>query len=309
MIYDHIDSNNILVHQSGMIYDLSRISMVNQSSLMKRTVIFSFLFIIVSSYSFSQGKLEKAEKGLYKDNTNYSSPSSSRTSSSSSYENTSLWGGLAMVFIEMGLYATYYGLIESPTEQKHLASNAFITKYPYHSSNKGNYSYNWNGDTNLSRITLTNRFIAENNELYGNHINADFRFLKRVSIEADYLQLWENNTFFGDNSLATFTFLAKYHRVRTEKFNAYWGMGATYVAGEVDELGFTYGIGAEYFFAKPLSIELNYNQSLINTRSSDKLNALLNYHINQFKVNGGYEYLRIGGIGFSTFSIGVGIFI
>ncbi|MBQ4801834.1 hypothetical protein J8L88_03145 [Aquimarina sp. MMG015] len=276
---------------------------------MKRTLFFSLLCIIISFHSFGQGKLEKAEKGLTKSSNYYSSSSRSRTSSSSSYEDNSLWGGLAMVFIEMGLYATYYGLIESPTEKEHLASNAFITKYPYHSSNRGNYAYNWDGDTNLSRITLTNRFVAENNELYGNHINADFRFLKRVSIEADYLQLWENNTFFGDNSLATFTFLAKYHRVRTEKFNAYWGMGATYIAGDVKELGFTYAIGAEYFFAKPLSIELNYNQSLINTRSSDKFNALLNYHINQFKFNGGYEYLRIGGIGFSTFSVGLGVFI
>ncbi|WP_299313488.1 outer membrane beta-barrel protein [uncultured Aquimarina sp.] len=276
---------------------------------MKRTVFFSLLLFIISSSSFSQGKLEKAEKGLSKNNNYYSSPSNSRTSSSSSYDNNSLWGGLAMVFIEIGLYATYYGLIESPTEQEHRASNAFITKHPYHSSNRGNYAYNWDGDTNLSRITLTNRFIAENSELYGNHLNADFRFLRRLSIEADYLQLWENNTFFGNNSLATFTFLAKYHRVRTERFNAYWGMGATYIGGDVEELGFTYGIGAEYFFAKPLSLELNYNQTLINTRSSDKLNFSLNYHIDRFKVTGGYEYLRIGGIGFSTFSVGVGIFI
>ncbi len=276
---------------------------------MKRILFLFSLFIIISSYSFGQGKLKKAEKGLHKSSNYYSSSTQSRTSSSSSYDDTSLWGGLSMVIIEMGLYATYYGLIESPVERQHFASNAFITKYPYHSSNRGNYAYNWNEDTNLSRITLTNRFIAENNELYGNHINADFRFLKRGSIEADYLQLWENNTFFGDNSLAIFTFLAKYHRVRTEKFNAYWGIGATYVAGDVEELGFTYGIGAEYFFAKPLSVELNYNQSLINTRSSDKLNALLNYHVNQFKVTGGYEYLRIGGVDFSTFSVGLGIFI
>ncbi|WP_298310795.1 outer membrane beta-barrel protein [uncultured Aquimarina sp.] len=271
-----------------------------------------FFILFLSFFTFqanSQGKLEKAEKGLSQNNNYYSSAPNSRTSSSSSYEDNSLWGGLAMVFIEIGLYATYYGLIESPTEKEHRASEAFITKYPYHSSNRGNYAYNWDGDTNLSRITLTNRFIAENNELYGNHINADFRFLKRVSIEADYLQLWENNTFFGDNSLATFTFLAKYHRVRTEKFNAYWGMGGTYIAGDVEELGFTYGIGAEYFFAKPLSLELNYNQTLINTRSSDKLNLSLNYHIDRFKVTGGYEYLRIGGVGFSTFSVGIGVFL
>ncbi|WP_299435030.1 hypothetical protein [uncultured Aquimarina sp.] len=276
---------------------------------MKRTVFVVLLFLIISSAGFSQGKLEKAEKGLSKNNNYSSSRSSSRSARNSSFDNDPLWGDLAMVFIEIGLYATYYGLIESPEEQGRSASKAFITKYPYYNSNKGNYAYEWGGDTNHSRITLTNRFIAENKELYGNHVNADFRFFKRVSIEADYLQLWENNTFFGDNSLATFTFLAKYHRVRTEKFNAYWGMGATYIAGDVDELGFTYGIGAEYFFAKPMSLELNYNQTLINTRSSDKLNVLLNYHVNRLKINGGYEYLRIGGVSFSTFSVGIGVFL
>ncbi|MDH7445993.1 outer membrane beta-barrel protein [Aquimarina sp. 2201CG14-23] len=277
--------------------------------MMKQTIFTLSLFLTISSLSFSQGKLEKAEKGLSKRNSSSSSISSSRGSGSSSFNDDPLWGDLIMVFVEIGLYATYYGLIESPAEQENSASSAFITKYPYYNTNKGNYAYDWGGDTNLTRITLSNRFIAENKELYGNHLNIDFRFLRRVSIEADYLQLWENNTFFGNNSLATFTFLAKYHRVRTERFNAYWGIGATYVGGSVEELGFTYGIGAEYFFAKPLSIEVNYNQTIINTRSSDKLNALLNYHLNRFRVTGGYEYLRIGGIDFSTFSAGIGIFI
>lgn len=276
---------------------------------MKRTLLVVTVFLSMSSLSFSQSKLEKAKKGLSKKSSYSISRTSAGTSGNSSLNDDPLLGSLARVFIEVGLYATYFGLIESPTEQEHRASTAFITKHPYASGHKGNYSYDWGGDTNLSRITITNRFIAENNKLYGNHINADFRFLKRMSIEADYLQLLENNTFFGDNSLATFTFLAKYHRIRTEKFNAYWGMGATYIAGGVNELGFTYGIGAEYFFAKPLSIALNYNQSLINTRSSDKLNALLNYHVDQFKVMGGYEYLRIGGIDFATFSVGLGIFL
>jgi len=277
---------------------------------MKRTTTITLLCVLLSWTGFSQGKLEKAKKGLSQKSTIFSSTRTNPRSTNNSYgHDYGLFGELAIVFIEIGLYATYYGLIESPPEQEYLASKGFITKYPYHTNHKGNYAYDWNEDTNLSRITISNRFITENNKLYGNHINADFRFFRRLSLEADYLQLWEHTTFFGNSSLATATFLLKYHRVRTEKFNAYWGLGATYIDGDVHEVGFTYGIGAEYFFARPISLELNYNQTLINIRSFDKLNVLLNYHKNRFKGIGGYEYLSIGGVGFSTFSIGLGVFL
>ncbi|MBQ4819714.1 hypothetical protein [Aquimarina sp. MMG016] len=277
---------------------------------MKRTTFILSLFLIISYQGFSQGKLQKAEKSLSKSsshNSRNNSRSESRNSGYSSDNDNYLLTELAVVFGEIILYATYYGLIETPAEYDRRASNAFITKHPYHSSKKGNYSYEWGDDTEIFRTTLTNRVIIENNQLYGNHLNADFRFLKRVGVEADYLQLWEDKTFFGANSLALFTVLAKYHRIRTERFNAYWGLGATYVAGEVEEFGFTYGIGAELFFAKPLSLEANFNQAFINSSSVDKVNVLLNYHMDRFKVSGGYEHLKIGSVDFSTFSAGIGI--
>ena len=56
-----------------------------------------------------------------------------------------------------------------------------------------------------------------------------------MSLETDYLQLWEENNNFGNNSLAFYTTLIKYNRVRTEKFNAWWGLGATYVDGNIDD--------------------------------------------------------------------------
>ncbi len=61
--------------------------------------------------------------------------------------------------------------------------------------------------------------------------------------------------------------MAKYNRVRTERFNAWWGLGTAYVDGDVNELGFTYGLGAELFFIKPLSVESNFNQTLINNNN------------------------------------------
>jgi hypothetical protein len=133
------------------------------------------------------------------------------------------------------------------------------------------------------------------------------KFLKRWGLELDYLQLWEERVNSENNALAIYTALAKYHRVRTERFNAWWGLGAAYVDGNVNELGFTYGLGVEWFFVKPLSLESNFNQTLINNHSVNKFNALLNYHKKQYKFTAGYEHLKIGSVGFSNVSLGVGV--
>ena len=190
---------------------------------------------------------------------------------------------------------------------EHKSSNALLTKHPYTNTNTGNYSYTWNEDSKTFTTSISNRFIFETNRVYGNHLNVNMRFLKRFGLEIDYLQLWEENTNFDNNTLAIYTVLAKYNRVRTERFNAYWGLGAAYVDGDVDELGFTYGLGAELFFMKPFSIESNFNQTLINSNSIDKFNALLNYHRKQYKFTLGYEHLKIGDVGISNFTAGVGV--
>ncbi len=280
---------------------------------MKQSPFCFFIFLLLFQYSFCQGKLNKAEESLKKsiEQINWDDNSSNSSGSYNSYsENDNpLFLAFGRLLVEVGLYVTYYTLVETPAERERAGSTAFITKHPYFNSKKGNYSYEWGQDTQLLSTTFRNNFIVENSKLYGNHLTAELRFFKRMSLEADYLQLWERNTFFGDNSLAVFTILAKYHRIRTERFNAYWGIGASYIAGEVKELGFTYGLGAEYFFAKPMSIEANFNQSSFNYNTSTKFNALLNYHINQFKLSGGYESFSIGDVNFSTFSIGMGIFL
>ncbi len=271
---------------------------------MKQITLFLFLSLIISYYGFSQGKIDKAEKSLSKKEEKDRSYNNSRSRTSNHYDDTYLFGDL---LIEIGAIITYGIIFETPVEAEYTASSASIAKYPYLHSKKGNYSYDQGEGTTLFRTTLSTRTIMENAKLYGNHLNADFRFLKRIGFEADYLQLWEDNTFFGDNSLAIYTFLAKYHRIRTQRFDMYWGVGATYVDGEVDELGFTYGLGAEFFFAKPLSLEANFNQIFINDNTVNKFNTLLNYHYKRYTFSVGYEHIKLRNVDFSTFSSGIGI--
>lgn len=275
---------------------------------MKRTILFfaTILFLSFSSIH-SQGKLDKAEKSLSKKTKSNSSNPRSRTYDSSDSGSTFIGDTFGELFISVFWGLSYGVLFETSIEQEYRASNASFTKYPYYNNNKGNYAYDWGENTTLFKVEISDRYIVENGRLYGNHLKAKLFFAQRISVEGDYLQLWEDNTNFGNNALAMYQFLAKYHRVRTERFNAWWGLGATHVDGEVDETGFTYGLGAELFFAKPMSIESSFTQTLINDQTINQFEALLNYHLGRCQVSGGYEYLTLGNQNFSMLSVGVGL--
>ena len=282
----------------------------SQQTTMKKTALVLALLMIFSIPNImGQGKLEKAEKSISKKERRESrgSRSQSTTVDYDDYQGSFIEETFAALFVDVVLFGSYYAMIETPIEREYSASMASITKYPYLDGNKGNYAYQQGEDTQGFRTTLSSRFVAENSKLYGNHLNLNMRFLQRVGVEIDYLQLWEENTNFGRNALALYTALAKYHRVRTQRFDAWWGLGATYIDGAIDEWGFTYGVGIEWFFAKPFSLESNFNQTFINDETINKFNGLVNYHIERYKLSGGMEHLKIGNIDFTMFSAGLGI--
>lgn len=277
---------------------------------MKNAILYFGFIFFIGIVCHGQGKIGHAEESINskEKTTKESKTTFSDGDNNNNSENSFLSELAGGFFIQIFAYTVYGIAFESPFEEGHQASNAYLNKYPYHDSIKGNYTYNWNKDTPIFRTALSARYISENNRIKGSQLNVDMRFLKRLGLELDYLQLWENNPNFGKDNLAIYTTLAKYHRVRTEKFNAWWGLGTSYVDGAVDRFGFAYGIGAELFFAKPLSLEANFNQTLINDETVNKFNGLINYHLNAYKLIVGYEHLKIGNQKFSTVTLGAGIF-
>ena len=277
---------------------------------MKNLLLFVFILFLVE-LNHGQSKIEKAEESL-KNASEESSGSDTISTFHESNDSTSNGSFFADVFgeliIQLFAYTAYGIAIESPFETNSSGSFAFISKYPYSHLNSGNYTYEWNEDTPIMRTTFSAKYISENSRINGTHLNLDTRFLKRFGFEANYLQLWEKNPNFGTDNLALYTALAKYHRIRTEKFNLWWGLGATYVDGSVNEFGFTYGLGAELFFAKPMSLEAVFNQTLMSGETINKFDGLLNYHLKNYKFTGGYEHLRIGSQNFSALVLGVGTF-
>ncbi|WP_242155912.1 hypothetical protein [Aestuariivivens sediminis] len=272
---------------------------------MKHFIIcFSFICLITNA-SYAQTKIGKAENSLE----NKDEQATSNDQEDWDGEGNDFFvGTFAEVIAEALLYVSYYTLIESPFEGEHRGSRASLTRHPYNKSNKGSYSYNLDENYSTFRTELSSRYISENNALKGMNLALEMRFIKRLGVELDYHQLWERNFNFGNDNLAFYNMLVKYYRVRTEKLDAWWGIGTTYVDGMVDQFGFMYGLGAELFFAKPLSLIVIFKQTFINSETVNTLNLMLNYHIRQFKVIGGYQGLKIGSQRFSMITLGTGIF-
>ncbi|GAA4280665.1 hypothetical protein [Gaetbulibacter aestuarii] len=274
---------------------------------MKRTLLCLIVFVLTTQIGFSQSKINRAENSLKKK----PEPSSARSYSGSDDDDDSssdlgFFGEFfADIFIQGFSFLTYQTFIGTPNE----FPNSYVTKYPFNNSDKGNYNVGLDENFSRFRTDLSGRYLFENNTLKSMDLSLNLRFLRRFGLDFDYYQLWENNPNFGKDNLAIYDFLAKYYRVRAEKFDLWWGLGTTYVGGEVHQFGFTYGLGMEWFFANPLSIEANFNQSFINTETVNKLNFLLNYHKKNFKLIGGYEHLKIGSQDFSNITVGVGLFL
>ena len=277
---------------------------------MKNTILYFSIIFFIGFTTYGQSKIKKAEESLKQKekinkNLTFSYGDSENDNDSEGDFLTEVIGGF---FVQIFVYTVYAVAIESPFETNNKASKAYLNKAPYYTAKKGNYTYGWNENTPIFRSEFSGRYIFENSRLKGAHLNLDMRFLKRLGLEVDYLQLWENNPNFGTDNLAIYTALAKYYRVRTEKFDAWWGLGTSYVDGTVNQFGFSYGLGAELFFAKPLSLELNFNQTLMNNETINKFTGLLNYYETRYKFSGGYEHLKIGNQKFSTLTLGVGVF-
>ncbi len=158
---------------------------------MKRVIIISLTLLIFNATANSQSKIDKAEESLKKSNKTKSNQSTNYTYNNeinNDSENNFITDIIGGLFIKFFAYTAYGIAFESPFEMKHKGSNSFLTKHPYKNTTTGNYSYEWNRDTEIFTTSITNKFVFETNKVYGNHLNIDMRFLKQFGFELDYLQ-------------------------------------------------------------------------------------------------------------------------
>ncbi|MFZ4106601.1 hypothetical protein [Flavobacterium sp.] len=273
------------------------------------------LFCLIYIASFGQNKLDKSKSELNSgvsnrnhSSTSYSSSSGSSKSKSSNGENI-LGGIIADIFI----YATFgvfkYGVVGDYKNENHLYSN--LTPYPYYNRKSGNFE---NSDTvsvtvNKSRFDIENSFVYNSSSLFGNHLKAKIRPFQYLYLQTDFHQLFEINKIDATaNRLSLFQFNLNYDRIRLEKFNFGWNLGATYVGNEVKRGGLAYGLNAEYFMGNRISFLASAKWSRINSLPVNTYELQGKFHRNNYFLTLGLEHLKIATPTYTLLAFGGGIY-
>ncbi|WP_299054419.1 hypothetical protein [uncultured Polaribacter sp.] len=280
---------------------------------MTRKVFVLFLFFITSTVTLSQtGKLAKGKQSLKENRSvkpTFSSSTTKATSSKRSQReyNEDLGFGFLLkeLFVKLFAYTAYGLVVESPFEKESKMHDAELSNYPYKQAYFGNYIYTDSINYNITRLDVYTSYVKENNNLSGVNLGVDFRFLKRLSLGVHFTELKEK-TITGKESFSSFSSLLKYHRIRTQKIDAWFGLGFLHVGNNVNNSGFAFGLGADWFVTKPVSIRVSHKWANINKREVNNLKLLLKYHINRYHIASGYEHFKIGPSKINTFSVGIG---
>jgi hypothetical protein len=278
--------------------------------MFKKTGIQFLLFAFICFHSFSQeGKLEKAKESLKTTNSsgNIGTFSAKSSNSSSSTRNND-FSGIENPFARIIWYVTaypFYGVFfESTWERKGRMSAAEISNYPYKEAKYDNFIYTDATNYNISRFDFYNHFLIESKNLYGNDLGVDFRFLKRFALDINYTTFSEKINGNRD-AFNMFSALLKYHRIRTQRFDAWFGLGCRRIFNDVNETRALIGFGGEIFIAKPISLVASHKWATVNSQSVRNTKLLLKYNINNYRIASGYEHYKLGVSKINVFSIGV----
>ena len=271
------------------------------------------LVVLISISSFSQNKLDKSKSQLNSGSSNknqsrtYSSSSSSSSNSKSNYSSDS--NIFVNIFFNITFAVFKYGAIGDYKNENHLYSN--LTPYPFYNGKSGNFesSDSVSVSKNKARFDIENSFVYSDNNLYGNHLKAKIRPFQYFYFQSDFHQLFEFNEIDNTNNrLSLYQFNLNYDRIRFEKFNFGWNLGASYVGNEVKKGGLSYGLNAECFMGNHISFLGSAKWSRINTLPVNSFELQSKFHRKNYFFSLGFEHLKIATPTYNFIALGGGIY-
>ncbi len=254
------------------------------------------LFLMFSVNGFSQGKLKRSKDEL---NENYQYQSEYRTSSSSysSSSNNDEDSWLAEVFSYIFVFA-FFGKYDS---EDHLHN--LYTPYPYFYENKGNYKNEFQYDeVSSTRFTIENNIYPVMQKVFANRLKGKINF-RYFGFQGDWLQMQE----IQGASLAIFNLSFCYDRLRFERFNWGWNIGANFVGTGVNKFGFSIGTDAEAFIFNPVSLYASAKWSWVNNQPVSQYEIRMKHYINRYYISGGIELIRAASPRYNYITLGGGV--
>lgn len=280
---------------------------------MKKSILFLLIALALVPYGMqAQNKIDRSKKELNeKETVNYSNTGRPSQSGSSSNRSNSFGQSLMGSIVMYTIGAVFkYGLIGDYRYEDHLYNG--LTEFPYHIPETGNFytPRHSEGIPNNFRLDIKDKFIYSNNNLFGNHLEAKVRPFQYFYIKADYYQLYEFQKVAGTTDrMSLFYFNFAYDRIRMERFNLGWTLGASYIAGSVNRGGFAFGLNAEYFLKKNISFMGSAKWSSVNYQPVNAYELESRFHNNNLFLSLGYERLKIASPVYNYITLGGGIYL
>jgi hypothetical protein len=278
------------------------------------TCIILFVLLSFSIHGFSQGKIDQSKKEIQQGNTSSSSqppastPASSNNSSHyRSVEEQTLGEIISNAVTNAVLYLTVYTAVGNYEKEGHLKNK--LTPFPYYNTFSGNYEA---VDTNRIsknqfRVDLNYQFLYSSKHLTGHQFNINIHPFQYFYLQAQYRELRETNFDSSSSNLSLFNFNFCYDRLRFERFNLGWKIGASYIGNNINKAGFSFGVDAEAFICKPISIYVSRQWSTINHVPINSFDVMGKFHKNRYHFQLGYEHLKIGSPLYNYISLGIGV--
>lgn len=269
------------------------------------------LILFVLSSSISAQKIDKSKEELKsgKKEEKPPLPTQSQNQNTTSTRESNFDSGETSLFFEIVFFVPFYGGIGDYENEDHLYNK--LSPYPYFNNKSGNY-IEMSEDSiakNKVRFDVENHFLYSNNSSFGNHFKGKFRLFHYVYVQSDYRELMERDKFSKTTSnLSLFQFNLGYDRLRFEKFNLGWTLGATYIASGINKAGFSYGLNTEVFPFKKVSFNSAMIWSKINGLPVNSFEFRGKYHQKNYFFSMGYENLKIASPSYNYVTFGAGIY-
>ena len=256
------------------------------------------LCICFSLSSFSQSRLKKVKENLAQNSLNTISYNNASTGS-----NPKKSTFVEFLFVELIAEPLFWGGKKLLIGEKEIR---VFTPIPYENNQYGEYS-KFDENDEAYRVNLLQASINYSSGKYrinGLHANLEYRFSDLIGITARHSHFNENHFGKIENlDLCGLTF--NYYRIREEFITAWWGLGVSYLANNVNSVGLRYGIGARIFVKKPISVLLSWQQDFINSETINEFKVNVDYHLKKINIFVGYNHYNLTSVKTPSMTIGL----
>ena len=195
---------------------------------------------------------------------------------------------------------TYGILIESFLEKDTPMHDAGITPYPYFYKDEGNYTYD-NNPVPFRLEVNTSGHLAPAKTYFGS-TGVKLRFLKRASVQIDYVKLPGNP---ADDYVSQTGISFSYYRIRTRRFDLWYGLGTMFAENPSGHNALTYHIGSELFIRHHLSVEGQAYWAYFEPVTIKNYQLQINYFLSHWRFNAGIKNYIITGNHINSIGFGI----